>query len=189
LSDRRRPAPDNILRLGRSTAPAVTAAAELRTEMASLDIDTDFVGRLAELLQRTGLTEIEISQGDTRVRVAKQVQTVVEYVAAPGGGHHVPAPLAAQTGGPAPAPGRRPRRRTRAPSTRRWSAPPTSPPSRARRRSWASARPVKEGQTLLIIEAMKVMNAIRAPRAGRVARIYVENAAPVEYGEPLMALE
>jgi acetyl-CoA carboxylase biotin carboxyl carrier protein len=48
---------------------------------------------------------------------------------------------------------------------------------------------VKEGQTLLIIEAMKVMNAIRAPRAGRVARIYVENAAPVEYGEPLMALE
>jgi acetyl-CoA carboxylase biotin carboxyl carrier protein len=48
---------------------------------------------------------------------------------------------------------------------------------------------VKEGQTLLIIEAMKVMNAIRAPRAGRVLRIFVENAAPVEYGEPLLVLE
>jgi acetyl-CoA carboxylase biotin carboxyl carrier protein len=48
---------------------------------------------------------------------------------------------------------------------------------------------VKEGQTLLIIEAMKVMNSIRAPRAGRVARIFASNAAPVEYGEPLLVLE
>uniref|UniRef100_UPI002AAFD0BB acetyl-CoA carboxylase biotin carboxyl carrier protein n=1 Tax=Geminicoccus flavidas TaxID=2506407 RepID=UPI002AAFD0BB len=48
---------------------------------------------------------------------------------------------------------------------------------------------VKEGQTLLIIEAMKVMNAIRAPRAGRVVRVFVENAAPVEFGEPLLVLE
>jgi acetyl-CoA carboxylase biotin carboxyl carrier protein len=48
---------------------------------------------------------------------------------------------------------------------------------------------VKEGQTLLIIEAMKVMNAIRAPRAGRIGRIFIENAAPVEYGEPLLVLE
>jgi acetyl-CoA carboxylase biotin carboxyl carrier protein len=48
---------------------------------------------------------------------------------------------------------------------------------------------VKEGQTLLIIEAMKVMNAIRAPRAGKVARVFVENAAPVEFGEPLLVLE
>ena len=48
---------------------------------------------------------------------------------------------------------------------------------------------VKEGQTLLIIEAMKVMNSIRAPRAGRVARIFATNAAPVEYGEPLLIVE
>ena len=48
---------------------------------------------------------------------------------------------------------------------------------------------VREGQTLLIIEAMKVMNAIRAPRGGRVTRILVQNAAPVEYGEPLMIIE
>ncbi len=156
--------------------------------MASLDIDTDFVGRLAELLQRTGLTEIEISQGDTRVRVAKQVQTVVEYVAAPGGGHHVPAPLAAQTG-PAPATGSG--GETPLPGTisspmvgtAYLAAEPGSPPF------VGVGDAVKEGQTLLIIEAMKVMNAIRAPRAGRVARIYVENAAPVEYGEPLMVLE
>jgi acetyl-CoA carboxylase biotin carboxyl carrier protein len=48
---------------------------------------------------------------------------------------------------------------------------------------------VKEGQTLLIIEAMKVMNSIRAPRPGRVSRIFASNAAPVEYGEPLLVLE
>ncbi len=48
---------------------------------------------------------------------------------------------------------------------------------------------VKEGQTLLIIEAMKVMNSIRAPKAGRVARIFASNAAPVEYGEPLLVIE
>ena len=159
--------------------------------MASLDIDTDFVARLAELLQRTGLTEIEISQGDTRVRVAKQAQTVVEYVAAPGGGHaashhaHAPAALAAQPGpGPAaveaPHPGA-----INSPmvGTAYLASEPGSPPF------VGVGEAVKEGQTLLIIEAMKVMNAIRAPRAGRVARIYVENASPVEYGEPLMALE
>ena len=49
--------------------------------------------------------------------------------------------------------------------------------------------PVKAGETLLIIEAMKVMNSIRAPRAGRVARIFATNAAPVEYGEPLLIVE
>jgi acetyl-CoA carboxylase biotin carboxyl carrier protein len=48
---------------------------------------------------------------------------------------------------------------------------------------------VREGQTLLIIEAMKVMNAIRAPRSGRLTRVMVQNAAPVEYGEPLMIIE
>ena len=159
--------------------------------MASLDIDTDFVARLAELLQRTGLTEIEISQGDTRVRVAKQVQTVVEYVAAPGGGGHgAPAHHAAGAGAPlavvaaavaeAPHPGA-----INSPmvGTAYLASEPGSPPF------VGVGEAVKEGQTLLIIEAMKVMNAIRAPRAGRVARIYVENAAPVEYGEPLMALE
>ncbi len=157
--------------------------------MASLDIDTDFVGRLAELLQRTGLTEIEISQGDTRVRVAKQVQTVVEYVAAPGGGgHHVPAPLAAQTG-PAPAAGSG--GETPLPGTisspmvgtAYLAAEPGSPPF------VGVGDAVKEGQTLLIIEAMKVMNAIRAARAGRVTRIFATNAAPVEYGEPLLVVE
>ncbi len=48
---------------------------------------------------------------------------------------------------------------------------------------------VREGATLLIIEAMKVMNSIRAPRSGRVTRIFVDNATPVEFGEPLMIVE
>jgi acetyl-CoA carboxylase biotin carboxyl carrier protein len=63
------------------------------------------------------------------------------------------------------------------------SAEPTAPPF------VSEGDEVREGQTLLIIEAMKVMNAIRAPRSGRVTRVIVRNAAPVEYGEPLMIIE
>ena len=155
--------------------------------MPSLDIDTDFVARLAELLQRTGLTEIEISQGDTRVRVARQIQTAIEYVAAPALPSHAgvapgaaPAVPGAAAAPEAPHPGA-----INSPmvGTVYLSPEPGSPAY------VAVGDPVKEGQTLLIIEAMKVMNAIRAPRAGRVARIFVENAAPVEYGEPLLAIE
>ena len=63
------------------------------------------------------------------------------------------------------------------------SGEPGSPPFAA------PGEMVKEGQTLLIIEAMKVMNQIRAPRAGRVGRVLCANATPVEYGEPLLILE
>lgn len=159
--------------------------------MASLDIDTDFVARLAELLQRTGLTEIEISQGDTRVRVAKQVQAAaaIEYVtaAAPAGhaaGAVIHAATAATAGAAPAAEAAHPGTITSPMVGTAYLAPePGSPPYAG------VGEHVKEGQTLLIIEAMKVMNAIRAPRAGRVARIYVDNASPVEYGEPLLALE
>jgi acetyl-CoA carboxylase biotin carboxyl carrier protein len=157
----------------------------------SLDIDTAFIERLAELLQRNGLTEIEVCQGETRVRVAKQPPPVVEYVAAAPSAPHPAAGLAAAAAAaasPAAAPAA-----PEAPHPGTINSPmvgtvylapdPASPP-------YASVGDtVREGQTLLIIEAMKVMNAIRAPRAGRVARIFVENAAPVEYGEPLLVLE
>jgi acetyl-CoA carboxylase biotin carboxyl carrier protein len=154
--------------------------------MAKVDIDTTYIEKLAELLARTGLTEIEISQADTKIRVAKQVPAV-EYVQ-----HAAPAPMVAPAA---------------ALPVAVESAPPvadnahpgaiTSPMvGTAYLSPEPSAAPfvkvgdmVKEGQTLLIIEAMKVMNAIRAPRAGRVSRIFATNAAPVEYGEPLMIIE
>jgi acetyl-CoA carboxylase biotin carboxyl carrier protein len=156
--------------------------------MPKVEIDTAYIEKLAELLARTGLTEIEISQSDTRIRVAKQVPAAVEYVhhpalaAAPALAMAAPAPVAAE------------------PAGHNDAAHPGAITSPMVGTVYLSPEPsaaafvkvgdmVKEGQTLLIIEAMKVMNAIRAPRAGRVARIFATNAAPVEYGEPLMIIE
>jgi acetyl-CoA carboxylase biotin carboxyl carrier protein len=152
--------------------------------MPKVDIDTAYIEKLAELLARTGLTEIEICQADTRIRVAKQVPAAVEYIQ-----HHaVPtaAPAASvavteiQPHADAVHPGT-----ITSPmvGTVYLSPEPSSAPF------VKQGDMVKEGQTLLIIEAMKVMNSIRAPRAGRVARIFATNAAPVEYGEPLMIIE
>jgi acetyl-CoA carboxylase biotin carboxyl carrier protein len=153
--------------------------------MPKLDIDTDYIEKLAEIIGRTGLTEIELSHGDMRIRVARQVQVVVEAAAhRPGGAvsnpvvEAAPAAAAAATEGSHPGTVSSPMV-----GTAYLSSDPGSPAF------VAIGDEVKEGQTLLIIEAMKVMNAIRAPRSGRVTRIIVQNAAPVEYGEPLMVIE
>ena len=160
--------------------------------MAKLDVETSFIEKLAELLQRTGLTEIEINQGTTRVRVARQVQMAPTDIVAP---VYMQAP--GQRGGAAPANAPAP---ASAPAPVADSAHPGVVKSPMVGTVYLSPEPgtpayaavgdeVKEGQTLLIIEAMKVMNAIRAPKAGRVAKVLVENAAPVEFGEPLLILE
>lgn len=158
--------------------------------MAKLNIDTDYIAKLAELLQRTGLTEIEISEGDAKVRVAKKVPRVVEVEAVPSTTAAVarPAPVAAAAAAPeepARAPDATHPGAVKSPmvGTVYLAAEPGSP-------SFVSVGDtVSEGQTLLIIEAMKVMNAIRADRAGKVTQILVENASPVEYGEALMIIE
>jgi acetyl-CoA carboxylase biotin carboxyl carrier protein len=151
--------------------------------MPKVDIDTAYIENLALLLARTGLTEIEICQGDTRIRVARQIATSVEYV------HTAPAP-AVSSAAVAPA----------AAELASDTAHPGTITSPMVGTAYLFPEPgaaafvkvgdqVKEGQTLLIIEAMKVMNSIRAPKAGRVVRIFADNAAPVEYGEPLLVVE
>ena len=156
--------------------------------MSKLDIDTDYIEKLADIIGRTGLTEIEISHGDTRIRVARQVQMVVE-ASMPRA--QAPLPMeSAAAAGPA-AKGEASADLANHPGTL------TSPmvgtayllPEPGAAPFVEVGDEVREGQTLLIIEAMKVMNAIRAPRSGRVTRIMVQNAAPVEYGEPLMVIE
>lgn len=154
------------------------------SKMAKLDIDIDYIAKLAELLQRTGLTEIELSQSETKIRVARQIQQIVDVAT------HVPAMTAqaatVQAVGEASAavdlahPGL-----VTSPmvGTAYIAAEPGAPPF------IAVGQEVKEGATLLIVEAMKVMNQIRAPRGGRVTKIFVENAAPVEFGEPLLIIE
>jgi len=156
--------------------------------MATFDIDIAYVEKLAELLQRTGLTEIEIGQGDARIRVVRQIQQTVDVQA-----------LAVPAAPPVPA---------AAPAAAAVAAEPpaselnhpglvTSPmvgtaylaPEPGAAPFVTVGQEVREGATLLIIEAMKVMNSIRSPRSGRVTRIFVENAQPVEFGEPLMIVE
>jgi len=155
--------------------------------MAKLNIDTDYIAKLAELLQRTGLTEIEISEGDARVRVAKKVPRIVEVEAMPNASMAVARSAASVSVHEEPAraadashPGA-----VKSPmvGTVYLASEPGSPPF------VAVGDTVNEGQTLLIIEAMKVMNAIRADRSGKVTQILVENASPVEYGEALMIIE
>jgi acetyl-CoA carboxylase biotin carboxyl carrier protein len=148
--------------------------------------DAEVIRALAELLSETGLTEIEYAVGDHRIRVAR------EPAAAP-----APTPTPASNGHAPPVPASAP---TEAAPATNGAAPAgtlTSPiVGIAYRAPQPGAAPfvqvgdrIGEGQTLLIIEAMKVMNQIRAPRAGQVTRIFVADAEPVEYGAPLLVIE
>jgi acetyl-CoA carboxylase biotin carboxyl carrier protein len=147
-----------------------------------LMIDGDLVRTLAALLTETGLTEVEYAVGDRRIRVARNAGSV--SVAMPAGG------MSAATGGTEPAPAPEPAASDhpgaiKAPMVGTvYLSPQPEMPAFAK-----LGEMIAEGQVLLIVEAMKVMNQIRAPRAGRLARILVEDGAPVEYGEVMMVLE
>jgi acetyl-CoA carboxylase biotin carboxyl carrier protein len=149
------------------------------------EIDPALVREIANLLSESDLTEIEVQHEDLRIRVVRQPPTVV---------NSVPAPYAVAAQAAAPA----------APVVSAEALDPAKHPGvvpspmvgTAYLGPEPGARPfievgavVKEGQTLLIVEAMKTMNAIPAPRAGTVTRILITNAQPVEYGEPLLIIE
>ena len=137
---------------------------------------------VAALLDATGLTEIEFADGERRIRVSKTVQAAAAAPqvappaaagedASPGGDE--PASLADHPGAvTAPMVG-----------TAYIAPEPGADPF------VNVGDPVSAGQTLLLIEAMKTFNPVRAPKAGRVARILISDATPVEYGEPLIILE
>jgi acetyl-CoA carboxylase biotin carboxyl carrier protein len=152
--------------------------------MPKLNVDTALIETLAELLQRTGLTEIEISEGDARIRVAREQHSTIAHVPpAPR-----PLPAAAPVTAAAPAIGAMGESHpgaVRAPmvGTVYLTPEPGAPPF------VSLGDEIREGQTLLIIEAMKVMNPIRAPRGGRLAQLLVNSGDPVEYGELLMIIE
>ena len=145
-----------------------------------MSIDTALVRELAELLAETGLTEIEVEDGNRKIKVARQAApaAAVHAVAAPAAAVPVPAaPVAA----PAPAIDAN---AVKSPmvGTVYLAAEPSSP------NFIEIGSKVKAGDTLVIIEAMKVMNTITAPSAGTVTAILVENAQPVEFDQPLVVV-
>jgi acetyl-CoA carboxylase biotin carboxyl carrier protein len=147
--------------------------------MTKFDLDIDAVRKLAKLLEETGLSEIEYAEGDRKIRcVGLRAQTVVAAPVAA-----APAPVAAApvaeakpviTGTPVSSP--------MVGTVYMASSPGAAPFIKV-------GDKIKQGDTLLIIEAMKVMNPIKAPKAGTVAQILVEDGKPVEFGETLVVIE
>jgi len=148
--------------------------------------DARLVRKLADILNETGLSEIEVEQGALKIRVAKTLTAAaVHHVAAPApvAVAHNPAPVAAPA--PAAAPARASGDEVKSPMVGTVYLQP-NPGSPAFVKVGDT---VEAGQTLFIIEAMKTMNPIPAPRAGKLVEILVEDAQPVEFGEPLAIIE
>ncbi|MFN0044688.1 MAG: acetyl-CoA carboxylase biotin carboxyl carrier protein [Alphaproteobacteria bacterium] len=140
-------------------------------------IERALVLELAALLEETGLTEIEYAQGDWRVRLARHAAAIAVAPA------------------PTPAPAALPVRDAVPDASHPGAVPSPMVGTAFLAREPGSApfvkigQAVREGETLLLIEAMKTYNEVRAPRAGKVARILVGDGTPVEFGETLLILE
>lgn len=147
-------------------------------------INGDLVRQLAALLDETGLTEIEYEAGTVRLRVVRQPAPAAPVaLAAPQ--HAAPPPLAESLAPAAPAPdARHPGAITSPMVGTAYTQPEPGKPEFVK-----PGDRVREGQTLLLIEAMKTFNEIRAPRAGVVGLVLVQNEQPVEYGDVLLILE
>ncbi len=148
-------------------------------------IDVELVRRLADLLSDTGLTELEIERGDLKIKLSRGVSFADVQ----------------------PLPALPPQAALAAPAAPAGQAPPAAPTAQGEvvkspmvgavyLQATPGAEPfvkpgdtVALGQTLLIIEAMKTMNPVPAPRAGKVLEVLVDDGQPVEFGEPLVVLE
>src|SRR5581483_7271199 len=154
--------------------------------MAKHELDSDLIRKLAALLDETGLSELEYATQSLRVRVAK-TQGGTQFVMAP----PMAQGAAAQAGAPAAA------APAAAPAAADHPGAVTSPMVGT---AYVAPEPgaapfvklgdvVLQGQTLLIIEAMKVMNPLASPKSGKVTQILVRDGQPIEYGEVLMVVE
>jgi len=148
-------------------------------------IDARLVRRLADILTETGLSEIEVEHAGLKIRVAKQLAAAPAQVT-------YAAPAAASAAAPPPAA----HAPEAAPAQVRGDAVKSPMVGTVYLQPEPGAEPfikvgdtVAAGQTLMIIEAMKTMNPIPAPKAGKIAAILVEDGQPVEFGEPLVAIE
>jgi len=148
----------------------------------AMRVDTALVRELAELLSANELTEIEVEDGDRKVRVRRDAAPVMAFA---------PAPAAAVAAAPAAAPAAE-------------AAPAAAPvdavkspmvgtaylsPEPGAKPFIAVGQSVKSGDTLMIIEAMKVMNPITSPKGGKITQIFVTDSQPVEFDQPLVVIE
>lgn len=158
-----------------------------QTEQA-MKVDVDLVRQLAELLDATALTEIEVEHGDRKIRVARKAAPAAPVAYAPAPAAAAPAPAAAPLTASAPAEAAAPAASANAVKspmvgTVYLAAEPGAKPFAA------IGQKVAVGDTLLIVEAMKVMNPITATAAGTVTAVLVENGQPVEFDQPLVVVE
>ncbi len=151
--------------------------------MSPLKIDHDAIRSLATLLNETDLTEIEIAEGDQRIRVTRTVN--VQTIAAPAMMPALAVAANAPAGKVTAASAEHHPGAVKSPmvGTVYLQSEPSAP------RFVTKGATVKAGDTLLIIEAMKVMNPIKAEKSGTVTDILVEDAQPVEFGQPLVIIE
>lgn len=153
--------------------------------MAKFELDTEFVRKLATILEETKLGEIELVDGERRIRVVRPTAAAAQ--AAPVVMAAAPAAAAA----PVAATGAAPADLSKHPGVVKSPMVGTAylAPEPGKPNFVSVGDKVTAGQTLLIIEAMKTFNPIKAPKAGTLLQVLIENARPVEFGEPLMIVE
>ena len=161
--------------------------AEAKTPASSDSIDPKLVRKLADILTDTGLTEIEVEQGGLKIRVARQITAAAAPVTYAAPVAAAPTPVAAASAPAAPPTAEAAPRGTEVKSPMVGTVYLRPSPEAAVFVKVGDK--VAAGQTLLIVEAMKTMNPIPAPAAGTVLEVLVNDAQPVEFGEPLVVIE
>ena len=158
-----------------------------KTNKGAMQIDVDLVRELAEMLDSTQLSEIEVEDGDRKIRVARQLHAAAAAPAlfAPAAPAPAAAPAGAPEAGASPATVAVNGNAVKSPmvGTAYLAAEPGAAPF------IHVGNQVKAGDTLLIVEAMKVMNPIKAEKGGTVTQILIENGQPVEFGDVLVVIE